>query len=114
MEKIFDYFDNSDFAATVCGKDGTVVYQNAISRQNDGNVVGRNLFKCHSPKTREKIQSMIDTGKNNTYEIIKEGKHFLIHHSPWLDDVSGKVAGLIELSIPLPDTYPLFDRDKKE
>ena len=110
----FDYLEKSDFAATVCDREGIVVYQNSISRKNDGNAVGRNLFKCHTPKSREKIQAMIDNGTNNTYEIIKGGKRFLIHHSPWFDDDNNKVAGLIELSIPLPDNYPLFNRDKKQ
>lgn len=114
MEKVFDYLEHVDFSATVCDKEGIVVYQNAHSRSNDGNVVGRNLYKCHNEKSNEKIRHMIETGNNNTYEIIKHGKRFLIHHSPWFEQEGGAVAGLIELSVPLPDNYPVFNRDKRK
>lgn len=113
MKQVFDYLESADFAATACDSDGIVVYQNAISRNDDGDVVGKNLYKCHGSKSGEKIRHMIETGHSNTYEIIKGGKRFLIHHSPWYNEVDGKVAGLIELSIPLPDEYPTFNRDKK-
>lgn len=113
MKQVFDYLENADFAATVCDSDGIVVYQNAISRNNDGDVVGKNLYKCHGSKSGEKIRHMIETDHNNTYEIIKHGKRFLIHHSPWYEEVDGNIAGLIEFSIPLPDEYPTFNRDKK-
>ena len=113
MKQVFDYLEHVDFAATVCDNEGIVVYQNAISRNNDGDVVGRNLYKCHGAKSGEKIRHMIETGENNTYAIIKHGKHFLIRHSPWYEEEGGKVAGLIELSIPVPDEYPTYDRDKK-
>ena len=113
QQMIFDYFEHIDFAVTICDKDGIVVYQNEKSRENDGSVIGRNLFKCHSEKSNEKIRHMIATGDNNTYEIIKHGKRFLIRHSPWYDTENGSLAGLIELSIPLPDEYPTFNRDKK-
>ncbi len=112
-QMVFDYFEHVGFAVTICDKDGIVVYQNKKSRGNDGSVIGRNLFKCHKEKSNEKIRHMIATGDNNTYEIIKHGKRFLIRHSPWYDTENGSVAGLIELSIPLPDEYPTFNRDKK-
>ena len=109
----FDYFEHIDFSVTICGKDGIVVYQNAVSRGKYGHMVGRNLFKCHNEKSNEKILQMIETGNSNTYEIIKHGKRFLIRHSPWYDAEDGSVAGLVELSIPLPDKYPMFNRGKK-
>ena len=114
MKQISDYFDHADFAATVCDKDGVVVYQNAVSRANDGSVVGRNLYRCHSAVSGDKIRHMLETGSSNTYEIVKKGKRFLIHHSPWTADEDSTVEGLIELSIPLPDTYPTFNRDRKQ
>jgi len=110
---IFDYFERTDFAVTVCDIDGIVVYQNTVSRGSYGDVVGRDLFECHNEKSKEKIHYMMETGNNNTYEIVKHGKRFLIRHSPWYDVENGSVAGLMELSIPLPDEYPTFNRDKK-
>lgn len=113
MKQVFDYLENADFSATVCDNEGKVVYQNVQSRRNDGDVLGQNLYNCHSKKTGEKIKHMITTGENNTYAIVKQGKHYLIRHSPWYEAEGGKVAGLIELSIPLPDVYPTFNRDKE-
>lgn len=113
MSQTFDYLENVAFAATVCDREGIVVYQNAQSRKNDGNAVGRNLFKCHSTKANEKIRHMLQTGESNTYAIIKHGKRELVHHTPWYDAERGEVAGLIELVIPVPDEYPTFDRDRK-
>ena len=110
---VFDYFEHIDYSVTICDKEGIVVYQNAVSRENEGNVIGRSLFKCHKEKSNEKIRHMIETGDNNTYEILKHGKRFLIRHSPWYDTENGSVTGLIELSIPLPDKYPTLNHDKQ-
>lgn len=113
MKQVFDYLENADFSATVCNNEGKVVYQNVQSRHSDGDVLGQNLYNCHGKKSGEKIKHMIATGENNTYAIVKQGKHYLIRHSPWYEAEGGKVAGLIELSIPLPDEYPTFNRDKE-
>lgn len=110
----FDYLENVGISATVCDKDGVVVYQNATARVNDGNAVGRNMLNCHSAKTKEKIRHMLSTGQGNTYAIIKNGKREIVHHLPWFEKPGGEVAGLIEMVIPIPDEYPTFNRDRKE
>ena len=33
MKQSFDYLENVAFAATVCDKEGLVLYQNAVARQ---------------------------------------------------------------------------------
>lgn len=112
MQKTFDYLENVAFAATVCDKNGVVVYQNACARKRDGGVVGQNLYDCHSKKSQETIRHMIETGESNTYEIIRHGKRRLLHQTPWFEESDGNIAGLIELSVELPDEYPTFNRDK--
>lgn len=112
MEKVFDYLENVAFAATVCDCEGVVVYQNARARKRDGGVVGRNLYDCHSAKSGEMIRHMIETGESNTYEIIRHGKRRLLHQTPWREEPDGPVCGLIELSVDMPDSYPVFNRDK--
>ena len=112
MEKTFDYLEKVAFAATVCDKDGIVLYQNERARKRDGGVVGKNLYDCHNARSCEMIRKMITTGESNTYEIIRHGKRRLLHQTPWYEE-DGIVAGLIELSVDLPDSYPVFDRDKK-
>ena len=113
MKQTFDYLENAAFAATVCDKEGTVLYQNVRARERDGGVVGKNLYNCHSPKSREMIRHMIETGESNTYEIIRHGRHKLLHQTPWYEQPGGEVSGLIEVAIDLPDEYPTFDRDQK-
>ena len=49
MKQTFDYLENVAFAATVCDKEGIVLYQNAVARRRDGKVIGKNLYNCHSP-----------------------------------------------------------------
>ena len=39
------------------------------------------------------------TGKSNTYEIIKYGKHRLLHQTPWFEKPGGEVAELIEIGL---------------
>lgn len=113
MKQTFDYLENVAFAATVCNKEGIVLYQNAIARQRDGEVIGKNLYNCHSPKTGEKIRMIMETGMNNSYEVIHHGKHYFVHHTPWFEEPGGELSGLIELDIEIPDTHPTFNRDKQ-
>ena len=113
MKQTFDYLETVAFAATVCDKDGVVLYQNEHARKRDGSVVGKNLYNCHTKKTGEKIRRMIEAGESNTYEIIRHGKRKFLHQTPWYDE-EGKVAGLIEIAIDLPDEYPTFNRDKQQ
>lgn len=101
MKKEFNYLDNVDFAATVCDSEGIVLYQNSKAVQRDGDAVGRDLYRCHSAKSGEMIRRMIETGCSNTYESIKGDCRTLVHQTPWRDN-DGKVAGLIELTVELP------------
>ena len=44
----FDYLENvPNIAATVCDKEGIILYQNKRAIDRDGDVVGKNLYKCH-------------------------------------------------------------------
>ena len=113
MKQSFDYLENVAFAATVCDKEGLVLYQNAVARHRDGEVIGRNLYNCHSPKSGEKIRMMMETGMSNSYEVIHHGKHYFVHHTPWFEEPGGELSGLIELDIEIPDTHPTFNRDKE-
>lgn len=113
MKQTFDYLELVDFVATVCDKDGIVIYQNAASLKRKGNVMGTSVFNCHKPSSNEKIRHMLESGENYTYAIVKNGKKVFIRQSPWYERKGGPVAGLIELFIPVPDEYPTFDRDKK-
>ena len=49
-------------------------------------------------------------GESNTYYVVRGGHRLLIHQTPWKRD-DDAVAGLIELSIDLPDDVQIIDRD---
>ena len=113
MTQNFDYLENVAFAATVCDKEGIVLYQNAVARKRDGEVIGKNLYNCHNNKTGEKIRMMMENGTSNSYEVILHGKHYFVHHTPWYEELGGELSGLIELDIEIPETHPTFNRDRK-
>ena len=57
---------------------------------------------------------ILTEGITNSYTISKKGQRKLIHQTPWYKDAadgSGKtVAGIIELSIVIPEQMPHYDR----
>lgn len=111
MKKTFDYLEHTHFAATVCDKQGFVLYQNRCASERDGDVVGKNLFECHNAHSNKMIRHMMATGESNTYEVVRNGRRRLVHQTPWFDTDESAVSGLIELSIDLPDTYPTLNKD---
>lgn len=92
-------------AITVCDTEGKIIYLNEKAAdvfKDDGgyNLIGQNLFACHSNESNEKIKEIIAGQKPNTYTIEKAGKKKLIHQTPWCE--GGKLKGLVEFSIEIP------------
>ena len=114
-----DFYKGLNIAITVSDKDGNVIYQNDSSLEVNGDARGRNLEKCHNPKSWEMIRHMIDDNVSNVYTISKKGKKKLIYQTPWYEE-NGEVggeklemrepAGLVEFSIILPEAMPHSDR----
>ena len=101
-------------AVTVCDLNGKILEMNAKSAKTfeaDGGkeLLGRNLFDCHSESSRIKLRTMIDSGAANTYTIEKGGVKKLIHQVPWFEN--GQQQGLVELSIEIPFEMSHFNRD---
>lgn len=107
-----DFFKSSAVATTVCDIDGNVIYQNDTAKSALGNAMGCNLKGCHKPESWNKIVEMITSGTSNAYTIEKGDVKKLIYQTPWYDS-NGKVAGLIEYSIVLPNNMPHFVRPVK-
>ncbi|MEN6365084.1 MAG: PAS domain-containing protein [Rectinema sp.] len=102
-------------AITVCDKDFTIVYMNAKARatfaDSDGApMLGKSLLGCHKPESIAKMKEMLESGRVNTYTIRKNGIKKMVWQSPWRE--SGKIAGIVEISIELPENMPHYDRDK--
>jgi hypothetical protein len=101
-------------AVTVTAADGTILEMNARSREafaKDGGaaLVGQRVFDCHPEPARTKTLDLYARRTPNHYTIRKNGQKKIIHQLPWFE--AGAFAGFVEISIPIPDALPHFDRD---
>ena len=98
-------------AVTVCDSDGIILYMNKKSREtfsSHGNLIGKNLFECHSEPSQAKIRHMLATGESNSYTISKGGLRKMIYQSPWR--YNGIIAGMVEISMVIPEELPHYIR----
>ncbi|MCJ7520281.1 MAG: hypothetical protein MUO42_11505 [Anaerolineaceae bacterium] len=103
-------------AITVTDEKGIIVEMNDVSVENyhkDGGaaLIGTNAIECHKEPSLSKVKKLYETHSLNVYTITKNGKKKLIYQAPYF--VEGKFSGMVEISLPLPDGMPHFDRDKK-
>lgn len=110
-----DWAEGLHCAVTVCDTEGTVIYMNEKSRETfnkDGkSMVGQNLFPCHKERSQAMIRHMMESDTINAYTITKNGQRKMIYQTPWR--VDGKVAGMVEISMVIPNDMPHYDRDKQ-
>jgi PAS domain-containing protein len=110
-----DAIEGLPVAVTVTSADGTILAMNARSCETfaaDGGaaLVGKSVFDCHPPVARAKTEALYAARTPNHYTISKAGQRKIIHQVPWYD-AQGRYAGIVELSVPIPDELPHFDRD---
>jgi len=106
-------FQNLPFAVTACDNEGIIIYMNEKSRatfiKNESeSLIGKSLFDCHGEKSAVKIKELLKEGTTNSYTISKNGFKKLIYQCPWYKE--GKVAGLVEISLVIPEKMPHFIR----
>lgn len=107
--------DGVNCAVTICDTDGKILYMNRLARETfsrHGDLIGKNLFDCHSAASSAKIRHMLATGESNAYTITKGGRRKMIYQTPWRDP-SGQIAGMVEISMVIPADMPHYDRDAK-
>ncbi|MGL5318441.1 MAG: PAS domain-containing protein [Bacteroidales bacterium] len=100
---MYEWVKEMNCAVTVCDTEGTILYMNEKSCrtfEKYGDLIGKNLYSFHSPKSNEKIKELLATGGTNAYTIEKAGKKEMIYQTVWFRD--GIVAGLVELCMDLP------------
>lgn len=106
-----DWADEMNCAVTVCDSGCRIIYMNKPARElyaSRGNLIGYNLMECHSPKSREIIRHILETGGVNCYTIHKRGQKKMIYQTAWKQE--GRVAGLVEISMPIPEEMPDYIR----
>lgn len=99
-------------AVTVCDAECKIIYMNERSRQTfakHGDLIGRNLLDCHSPRSVEIIKSLLASGGQNCYTIEKQGLRKMIFQTAWRK-ADCSVGGLVELSMVIPDEMPHYIR----
>ena len=104
---MYEWAEEINCAVTVCNTEGVILFMNKKSKETFakyGDMIGKNLMGCHNPESIEKIKKMLATGGSNTYTIEKEGVKKMIYQTVWKKN--GTVAGLVEISMVLPDIVP--------
>lgn len=107
----YEWAKEMNCAVTVCDREGTILFMNEKSRKafaKHGDLIGKNLFDCHSPESQEKIKELIATGGTNAYTIEKGGIHKMIYQTAWFRD--GVVGGLVEISMAISEELPHYIR----
>jgi transcriptional regulator with PAS, ATPase and Fis domain len=114
MKDLENWAEGLPVAVTVTDAEGTIVAMNARSRETfaadgGGALVGKSVFDCHPEPARTKTQELYRRREANHYTIRKNGRKKVIHQIPWYE--GGAFAGFVEISVPIPDALPHFDRD---
>jgi transcriptional regulator with PAS, ATPase and Fis domain len=109
-----DWIEALPTEVTVTDAAGTIIAMNARSRETfaadgGGALVGRSVFDCHPEAARAKTEALYARQQPNHYTIRKAGQRKIVHQVPYFTD--GAFAGIVEISVPIPDDLPHFDRD---
>ena len=102
-----DWTEGFSAAITVCDEKGVILSMNRaageVFRQDGGSgLVGKNLLDCHPEPSRSLVAGMLKSPRANTYTVQKGPVKKLVLQAPWYKD--GRFAGLVELSIVLPES----------
>lgn len=100
-------------AVTVIDKDGKILEMNdksqvVFQKFGGGQLIGKSVFDCHSPASRQKLADLIANRETNCYTIEKDAIKKIIYQTPWYQD--GEIGGLVELSMEIPFEMPHFVR----
>lgn len=114
MNEMPDWVTKLPGAVTVSDREHRIVYMNdaaAATWEAKGGraLLGTDLLECHNPRSRAMIEELLSTGGTNVYTIEKNGTKKLVFQCAWRDP-SGAVAGLVEISLVLPEGMPHFVR----
>ncbi len=80
----------------------------AFAASGGAALIGQDVRACHPPAARERLDELLRSQSPNHYTIRKRGQRKIIHQLPWHE--SGRFAGYVEISIPIPDELPHFER----
>ena len=113
MREMPGWLEGLGAAVTATDREGTIVAMNGASRElfakdGGGALVGRSVFDCHEEPARTRTRALYDAAAPNHYTIRKGGRRKIVHQIPWFEN--GRFAGVVEISFPIPEELPEFDR----
>ena len=106
-----DWAKEMNCAVTVCDKEGIIIYMNDKAKDTFAkhcDLVGKSLIPCHNDNSRAIIAKLLETGGTNAYTIQKNGLKKMIYQTAWKEN--GEVAGLVEISMVIPEDLPHYIR----
>ncbi len=109
-----NWVNQAAIAITVTDANGIITEMNPASIATfaaDGGdkLIGCDIMACHPEPSRTKLASMYKSQKPNHYTISKKGQKKIIHQIPLFKE--GVFQGYVEISVPIPEHLPHFDRD---
>ena len=115
ITNIPDWAFRMNCAVTVADADCNIIYMNERSRETfaargGASLIGHNLMDYHNERSRSIIRRLLAEGGYNAYTIEKGGLRKMIYQTAWRDD-SGAVAGLVEISMVIPNDMPHYIRN---
>ena len=106
-----DWAKEMNCAVTVCDNDGIILYMNDKAKETfarHGDLIGKSLIPCHNERSKAIIADLLASGGSNSYTIEKNGVRKMIYQTAWKEN--GKVAGLVEISMVIPEDMPHYVR----
>lgn len=109
-----DWAFRMNCAVTVADAECNIIYMNERSRETFAGrggaaLIGHNLMDYHNERSKAIIRRLLAEGGTNCYTIEKEGQWKMIFQTAWRDG-EGRVAGLVELSMVIPEDMPHYVR----
>lgn len=109
-----NWINHAAISITVTDANGIITEMNPASiatfaAEGGRNLIGSDVLACHPEPSRTRLASMYKSQEANHYTIRKHGQKKIIHQIPLTKD--GIFQGYVEISIPIPDHLPHFDRD---
>jgi len=100
-------------AITVTDANGIITEMNPTSiatfaADGGARLIGSDVLACHPEPSRTQLASMYKAPQPNHYTIRKNGLKKIIHQIPIFKEAV--FQGYVEISIPIPDHLPHFDR----
>lgn len=108
-----DWLQTFDGSITVMDLNGKILFMNTAAGKvfekfGGVNMVDSNIEECHQDAALQAIKNMLESDSRNIYTIEKNGVKKIVYQAPWYKNKH--VAGLVSLSLAIPEKIPHYKR----